>query len=165
MHAYLSHTARSLPADPAALTATLNAWLRWKGAVTEIQRRSRQASCASEVLQVRGKCESLLMLRRDLAALQLSRPEKLTVAEYPQRLAELGQQKEALELELARVSQRFALEKGAGEAVSWQASPISSPRATFTSTSPMSRSTTSSRGPLAPLATSPLCFCPRLFPR
>src|SRR5262249_8918446 len=36
--------------------------------------------------------------------------------EYQQRLTALGQQQEALALELARVSQAFALEKSAGEA-------------------------------------------------
>ena len=116
LHAFLSHTSQYLSSDPSAPSEALDAWLRWKGAVMEAQGRYLEAVYASADPQIDRKLKELTALRRDLAQLQRSRPEKLSWEDYRARMRELTAQKEAREAELSRLSQDFALEKLAGKA-------------------------------------------------
>jgi len=116
VHAFLSHTLQFLPSNPSAPSEALDAWLRWKGAVMEAQGRYLEAVYASPDPQIDRKFKELTAIRLDLAQLQRSRPEKLSLEEYRARIRELTAQKEAHEAELSRLSQDFALEKLAGKA-------------------------------------------------
>jgi CHAT domain-containing protein len=114
VEAFLSHTALYLTADKAAVTDTFNTWIQWKGSVLEAQGRYLDALMYSDNPVIQKKFQELAALHRDLARLQLSKPERMTAEEYQRKLSELEKQKDALEAELSGLSQEFSLAKQAG---------------------------------------------------
>jgi CHAT domain-containing protein/tetratricopeptide (TPR) repeat protein len=116
LHLFLYHTAQYLRSQPNAVAATLDAWLQWKGTVMEAQGRYQEAVTRSDDPQVQSKFDALNKTRRALGTLQLSRPETMPLDTYKERLAELRQQKETLEVELGRLSKDFSLERLIGRA-------------------------------------------------
>ena len=116
VQAFISHSSQYMQTAPDAVAETLNAWLRWKGSVAESQSRYMDAALYSENPDVMTKYEQLISVRRALAKLQLSKPDKLTPAQYKGQIEKLEKQKEALESELSRLSKNFALDRIAGKA-------------------------------------------------
>ncbi len=112
---FLSLTALYLIADKAAVTDTFNTWILWKGSVLEAQGRYMDSLMYSDNPVIQKKFQELTEVRRDLARLQFSKPEKMTAEEYQKRLSELDKRKEALEAELSSLSQEFWLAKQAGK--------------------------------------------------
>ncbi|MCX8116571.1 MAG: CHAT domain-containing protein [Desulfobacterota bacterium] len=113
---FLMHTARFLSGESPPVLNSFNAWLRWKGAVMETQGRYMEALIHSEKPELKRKFEELISVRREVAKLNFSRPEKVDYRVYLQRLGELENRKEALEKELSRMSKEFSLEKRVGKA-------------------------------------------------
>jgi len=116
MHELLSHTATYLATDEQALTETLNAWLRWKGAVMEAQGRPLQAAMASGDPKVKELFDELTRLRREIAKLQATRPSDPAFAEVKATLAAREKLKDVEEAKLSSLSREFAAEKRAGRA-------------------------------------------------
>jgi CHAT domain-containing protein len=116
VQAFISHSSQYMQTTPDAVAETLNSWLRWKGSVAESQSRYMDAALYSENPDVMTKYEQLISVRRALAKLQLSKPHKLTPAQYKGQIEKLEKQKEALESELSRLSKDFALDRMSGKA-------------------------------------------------
>jgi len=116
MDALLALAAIHLSRDSRVLEDALTAWLRWKGSVTEAQSRITEACSRSEDPVVIQKCEELTNVRRTLASLTASKPEKMDFETYRKTLAEYEGKKSTLEAELSRLSADFALEKLVGKA-------------------------------------------------
>jgi len=116
IESFLTLTSRHLQKDRDAIQDTLTAWLRWKGSVTEAQSRITEACSRSEDSVVIQKCDELTNVRRTLASLTLSKPEKMDFETYRKTLAEYEGKKSNLEAELSRLSADFALEKLVGKA-------------------------------------------------
>jgi CHAT domain-containing protein len=113
---YISNTAQYMLSSPDVIADTFNAWLRWKGAVSEAQGRYQEAASRSDDPQLKLKFDKLTSVRRELGSLRLSRPNKLASGEYLQTITRLEKNKEALEAELSRLSKEFAVEKTSGRA-------------------------------------------------
>jgi CHAT domain-containing protein/tetratricopeptide (TPR) repeat protein len=113
MHEYLSHSSTYLTTDTQALAGTLNAWLRWKGAVMEAQGRHLEAVVASGNEQLKKLFEDLTSARREIAKLQTSKWTDTTVAEIKDTLQAREKLKESLEIQLSGMSRDFAVEKAA----------------------------------------------------
>jgi CHAT domain-containing protein/Tfp pilus assembly protein PilF len=111
---FISHTALYLIADKAAVIDAFNTWILWKGSVLEAQGRYMDALMYSDNPVIQKKLQELAAVRRDLARLQLSKPERMTAEEYQKRLTDLERQKEALEAELSSLSREFLQAKQAG---------------------------------------------------
>jgi CHAT domain-containing protein/tetratricopeptide (TPR) repeat protein len=124
LHTFLSLTVRYGQSDPQAVTDTLNAWIRWKGTVMEAQGRYLDAMMYSDNPQIKKMFDELVNLRREMAWLQISKPEKMSVEEYKKIRAELDMRKETLETELSRLSQDFNLERMVGKADATRISSI-----------------------------------------
>ena len=116
LYAFINHTAMSMTNDRDALADTLNAWLRWKGAVIEAQGRYMDALYTSNNPEIKKRFDDLTSSRRELARLQMSGPGKMSSEEYKTKIEALGKQKDAIEAELSKLSKDFALEKTAGKA-------------------------------------------------
>ncbi len=116
VHGLITHTSKNMEEDNTAITDTLNAWLRWKGAVIEAQGRYMDALYQSDNPDIKKKFDELNTMRRDIAKLQMSKPEKTSPEEYKKTIESLEKKKETLEAELSKLSKDFALEKTAGKA-------------------------------------------------
>jgi len=116
IQSFISHSSGYMQTDPGAIADTFNAWLKWKGSVAESQSRYMEAALYSDNPETKKKYEQLAALRREIAKLQLSKPEKMTPEQYREQNMRLEKQKEALEAELSRLSKDFALDKMAGKA-------------------------------------------------
>jgi len=116
IYIFITHTAQYMQLDNRAAKDTLDAWLRWKGAVMEAQGRYINAAMFSENPEIRKKFEDLTFIREAVARLQISGPGKMNIEEYKKRFEELDRKKESLESELNRLSKDFALEKVVGRA-------------------------------------------------
>jgi tetratricopeptide (TPR) repeat protein len=113
---FLTHTALDMQSNATAVTDTFNVWIRWKGAVLEAQGRYMDAMMYSGDPEIKRKFDELTQVRRNIARLQLSKPEEMTIQDYIKKLQELEKKKEYLETELSRLSKDFALEKIVGQA-------------------------------------------------
>jgi CHAT domain-containing protein len=82
----------------------------------EAQGRYIDALTQSENPEIQKKFEELNNTRREMAKLQLSKPEEMSPEDYRKRLEQLEKKKESLETELSRLSKDFALEKMVGRA-------------------------------------------------
>ena len=116
IHAFMSHTVKYMQSSSQSIADTFNAWLKWKGAVAEAQGRYMDAAMQSGDPEIKKKFEALNNIRREIAKMQLSKPDKGSFEDYRNRIAELQKQKETLEAELSRLSKDFALEKTIGKA-------------------------------------------------
>ncbi len=116
VHMFLTHTALYLQDNPTAVQETLDAWLRWKGAVMEAQGRQMEALSNASAPKVRETFLEHKQIRLELARMQLSGPGNMTPETYRKRIGELTGKKEYLEAILSRLSADFALEKTAGRA-------------------------------------------------
>ncbi len=116
MNMFMTHTALFLSMNDQATIDTFNIWIKWKGAVLEAQGRYMDALMHSDNPDIQRKFVELTELRRDMARLQLSKPEAMDIEDYVKRLEELEKRKESLEAELSRLSKDFALDRVAGEA-------------------------------------------------
>ncbi|MDP2278041.1 MAG: CHAT domain-containing protein, partial [Nitrospirota bacterium] len=116
IHAFMTHTVKYMQSSSQSITDTFNAWLKWKGAVAEAQGRYMDAAMQSGDPEIKKKFDELTNIRREIAKMQLSKPEKGSFEDYRNRIAELQKQKETLEAELSRLSKDFALEKTIGRA-------------------------------------------------
>jgi len=115
-HGFITHANRYMQTNPFAITNTLNAWLRWKGAVIESQGRYMDAAMYSDNPEIKKKFDELTNIRREIARLQMTKIETIELQEYRNRHQELEKQKETLEAELSTLSKDFALEKMLGKA-------------------------------------------------
>ncbi|MCL4456874.1 MAG: CHAT domain-containing protein [Nitrospirae bacterium] len=116
IHAFMSHSVKHMQSSPQAITDTFNAWLKWKGAVAEAQGRYMDAAMQSGDPEVKRKLDELTAIRREIAKMQLSKPDRDGFEAYRNRIDALQKQKETLEAELSRLSKDFALEKTIGRA-------------------------------------------------
>ena len=116
IHAFMSHTVKYMQSSSQSITDTFNSWLKWKGAVIESQGRYMDAARYSDNPEIKKKFDELTNIRREIARLSVSKPEKMSYEDYRNRLQELEKQKETLEAELSRLSKDFALEKTIGRA-------------------------------------------------
>ncbi|MBA4348538.1 MAG: kinesin [Thermodesulfovibrio sp.] len=116
IHGFMSHTVKHMQSSSQSITDTFNAWLKWKGAVAEAQGRYMDAAMQSGDPEIKNKFDELTNIRREIAKMQLSKPDKGSFEDYRNRIAELQKQKETLEAELSRLSKDFALEKTIGRA-------------------------------------------------
>jgi len=116
IHAFMTHTVKYMQSSSQSITDTFNAWLKWKGAVAEAQGRYMDAAMQSGDPEIKNKFAELTNIRREIAKMQLSKPDKGSFEDYRNRIAELQKQKETLEAELSRLSKDFALEKTIGKA-------------------------------------------------
>jgi len=116
IHAFMTHTVKYMQSSSQSITDTFNAWLKWKGAVAEAQGRYMDAAMQSGDPEIKKKFAELTNIRREIAKMQLSKPDKGSFEDYRNRIAELQKQKETLEAELSRLSKDFALEKTIGKA-------------------------------------------------
>jgi CHAT domain-containing protein/Tfp pilus assembly protein PilF len=116
IQSFISHSSGHMLTDPGAIADTFNAWLKWKGSVAESQSRYMEAALYSDNPETKKKYGQLAALRREIAKLQLSKPEKMTPEQYREQNMRLEKQKEALEAELSGLSKDFALDKMAGRA-------------------------------------------------
>src|SRR3989339_442252 len=117
IHAFMTHTVKYMQSSSQSITDTSNSWLKWKGAVAEAQGRYMDAAMQSGDPEIKKKFAELTNIRREIAKMQLSKPDdKGSFEDYRNRIAELQKQKETLEAELSRLSKDFALEKTIGKA-------------------------------------------------
>jgi CHAT domain-containing protein len=116
INAFLTHTTLHMGSNTSAIIDTFNVWMRWKGAVLEAQGRYMDAVMYSENPETKRKFDELTQVRRNIARLQLSKPEEMTIQDYIKKLQELEKKKEFLETKLSRLSKDFALEKIVGQA-------------------------------------------------
>jgi CHAT domain-containing protein/Tfp pilus assembly protein PilF len=116
INAFITLTARYMKDDDQAVSDTLDAWLRWKGAVMETQQRYMDAVLKSGDSRTRRKFNELTKVRKKLARLKLSGPKNIGRTKYDNMLKGLENKKRKLETELSRLSKEFALEKTAGKA-------------------------------------------------
>jgi len=116
IHSFLSHSATHMQSDPSALTESLNAWLRWKGVVMEAQGRYLDAVMSSDNPNIKKKFTELIAVKKEIARLQLSKPEKMPFEECKKSIEDLDKTKGTIEAELSRLSRDFSLEKIAGRA-------------------------------------------------
>ena len=117
IHAFMTHTVKYMQSSSQSITDTFNSWLKWKGAVAEAQGRYMDAAMQSGDPEIKKKFAELTNIRREIAKMQLSKPDdKGSFEDYRNRIAELQKQKETLEAELSRLSKDFALEKTIGKA-------------------------------------------------
>ncbi|HLC16466.1 MAG TPA: tetratricopeptide repeat protein, partial [Thermodesulfovibrionia bacterium] len=114
IHAFINHSAQYMANDNSATTDTLNTWLKWKGVVLESQTRLIEAVTRSDDPEIQQKFDEVNNTRRQLGALQLYIPEKVT-NDYNDRIKKLEAQKSQLEVELTRLSKDFDLEKLVGK--------------------------------------------------
>jgi CHAT domain-containing protein/Tfp pilus assembly protein PilF len=113
---FIIHTAQYMDKVPDAVKNAFDAWLRWKGAVMEAQGRYIDAITSSDDPEIHKKFGELNNIRRDIAKLHLSKPEKMSLEGYRIRFEELEKKKKSLEAELSRLSKDFALVKVVGRA-------------------------------------------------
>lgn len=116
VNAYLTHTCYDMQSSLPATVDTFNMWIKWKGAVLEAQGRYMEGVMRSDQPELKEKFDELIRVRREIAKLQLSKPEDMAVEDYIKRLGELEKWKESLEKKLSLLSKDFALEKVIGEA-------------------------------------------------
>ncbi len=116
IHGFIMHSALKMQKDNQAIVKSFEAWLKWKGVVTEAQGRYIDALSYSEDMETREKFEELNETRREIAKHQLSRSGKTNLEEYQKKLGELEKTKEVLEAELSMLSKDFAFEKMVGGA-------------------------------------------------
>ncbi|MBI4680806.1 MAG: tetratricopeptide repeat protein [Nitrospirae bacterium] len=116
IHAFMSHTVKYMQSSSQSITDTFNSWLKWKGAVAEAQGRYMDAAMQSANPEIINKFDALNNIRREIAKMQLSKPDKGDFEDYRNRIAERDKQKDSLEAELSRLSKDFALEKTIGRA-------------------------------------------------
>ena len=116
IHAFISHTIKYMQSSSQSITDAFNAWLKWKGAVAEAQGRYMDAAMQSGDPEIKNKFDTLTNIRREIAKMQLSKPDKDGFEAYRNRIDVLQKQKETLEAELSRLSKDFALEKTIGRA-------------------------------------------------
>ena len=116
IHWFVSQTAQFMSSSPEAVAGAFNAWLRWKGTLTEAEGRYQEAAARSSDPQISAKLEKLTAIRRELARLRFSKLGKDSVDGYKKSVARIEQQKEEFEAELSRLSKEFALEKNIGRA-------------------------------------------------
>jgi len=105
---YLAHTRQVLAQDPAAATAALDVWLRWKGIVMESQGRYLDALYTTDDPALKQQFGELVSVRRQLAGLQLVQPHATSAQSHAARIELLEYRKETLEAGLARSSAAFA---------------------------------------------------------
>ena len=118
IHAFISQTVNYMSTDNSATIDTLNAWLKWKGAVLESKRSIIDAVEYSNYPVIEQKFDELTDIQRRLAKFQLSQPSSLNIPidEYKKRIDELRARKDSLEIELTKLSKDFAFEKLIGKA-------------------------------------------------
>lgn len=94
----------------------LNWWLRRKGIILEAQKRFQEALIHSNDPQVIQAVQELGRVRAELSKLVFSGPGKEGPDKYKKRIAELEEQKRALEDKLVKLSKSFARQKKAAAA-------------------------------------------------
>ncbi|MBI4823416.1 MAG: CHAT domain-containing protein [Nitrospirae bacterium] len=112
IYAFISHSAQN-KGDP---EVTLDAWLRWKGAVHEAQGRYLSALIESPNPEIKQKFAELISIRRMLAKIGFSDKGNLTLEDYRGKIENLEKEKQRLEIELSRLSKDFSLENLSGKA-------------------------------------------------
>ncbi len=116
IYGYVSHTLGFPHVSETAVTDTFDTWLRWKGSVIEAQGRFLDAVYTSEDPKTRHKLTGLSEVKKELARLELSGPEKIGVEDYKKQTAELEKKREALEIELMSENRDFMLQKTSQDA-------------------------------------------------
>lgn len=112
-HSFMSFVRAYMAKDEKGLGAAFDAWLAHKGTVLETQGRIQAAILGSKDPTVQAKAKDLQELRIKLARAFQSRPQPGKREAYEQQLKELQTQKEALEVDLARLSRAWSTERDA----------------------------------------------------
>lgn len=112
---YIWHTQKHFGNDDSMVTDAFNYWLKWKGSVLESQSRYTNAIYFSKDPVINEKFEKLKNVKRRLARLYIS-DAYVSAEDYIKQIKKLEEEKEALEVELSKLSKDFALEKMAGKA-------------------------------------------------
>ncbi len=110
IHGLLTHTL-GMQGDDHAVRETFEVWLKWKGAVMEVQRRYVEATAQSDNPEIKEKFKEYTDIRREIARLQVAGPGKTDSEEHRRKLDGLKERKESIEVELNKLSRAFALEK------------------------------------------------------
>lgn len=116
MYMLMDITSSHLGDNPVIVTETFNAWLRWKGALLESQKKNLDAVFHSDDAETKRLYESLMKMRKALAALEFSGPEDMTLQQYKDKLNLLKSSKDDMEVSLSRRSAKYALLKSSSTA-------------------------------------------------
>ncbi len=111
LHSFLSLITQHFPQDPAALQMVLNHWLVRKGAILEAQKRAQEAMALSDDPAVAQALQALARIRAQLSQLAFAGRGKEGPAVYRERRDALQQEKVALEEQLVKLSQAYAVNK------------------------------------------------------
>ncbi len=109
IHRFLRHTAGFMTSDPVAVRESFDAWLAWKGAVLDAQKRHIDAVAWSEDPEIQAMWEELRRVRRELAGMWLASPGERDREEFDRQLDLLRRRRETLELRLSKRSRESAL--------------------------------------------------------
>ncbi|MGD2125752.1 MAG: CHAT domain-containing protein, partial [Desulfobacteraceae bacterium] len=111
LHCFMSLVQQHLAQDMLSRIDALNAWLRRKGVILEVQKRFQEALIYSEDPEGMKIFQDLARVRTQLQKLIFAGPDKESFDVYKKRIADLRAEEERLEAKLSRVSQGFALKK------------------------------------------------------
>ncbi|MCP4659282.1 MAG: CHAT domain-containing protein [bacterium] len=109
LHRFLRHTAGFMTRDPAAVRESFDAWLAWKGAGLDAQRRHSDAVAWSADPEIQGVWEELRRVRRELAGRWLAGPGERGREELDHQIEMLARRRETLELRLSGLSWELVL--------------------------------------------------------
>lgn len=108
LNAFLSHAGQYMAHVSEARKDAFNVWLGRKGVILEAQRRFQEAIYYSDDPQAKQVMQDLAGVRSQLSKLVFGGPGKEGPEAYKERIATLEKKKEALEVQLSRLSQGFA---------------------------------------------------------
>lgn len=109
LHRFLRHTAGFMARDPVAVRESFDAWLAWKGAVLDAQRRQFDAVAWSADPVIQGVWEELRKVRRELAGIWLAGAGERGHEAFEAHFDRLLRRRESLEIRLSELSREFTL--------------------------------------------------------
>jgi CHAT domain-containing protein/Tfp pilus assembly protein PilF len=114
-HVFLSLVLQKLAGSPGALEEGMNTILTRKGMVLEVQKQFQKALLTGdeETLDLFNKLSGV---RSQLARMAFSGPEQMDINRYREKMAELREVKETLEIQLSSRSRSYTLYKRKAEA-------------------------------------------------
>ncbi|MEW6266094.1 MAG: CHAT domain-containing tetratricopeptide repeat protein [Thermodesulfobacteriota bacterium] len=107
----LSLVAQHLSQDKAARRDALNYWLSRKGIILEAQRRFQEALVQSDNPQALKTFQELSAVRSQISKLTFAGPGQEGLEAFRLKMGELEKRKDALDAELSRLSQAYAVKK------------------------------------------------------
>jgi len=127
IHHFLNLINNHYSQDPIKIRNALDAWLKFKGVILEVQRRYQDALLSTKDLEAKKLFQELIEVRERLSKLTFAALEENDKKRNIQEKEYLNDEKEKLESKLSRLSQPFALKQKIYAANSGKVSELLSP--------------------------------------